>query len=270
MGQFWTSYTALKEEESPIFLQFIDCVYQLLCQYPTEFGFNEEFLRTVLEHFYSCKFGTFLANSELEQKDLRLREKTVSLWTWTNHPQNLKKFENPFFAFSKRFASKNNSFLHATSSMDQLAFWSDMYNGPERIKHEKKEACILRGVRDLSSEIEKLKLENLELKKRLERENGEDKKVDEIRVEEKKVDEDCKVEEKRACEKKVDEDCKVEEKRACDKKVDEDFKVEEKRVCEKKVDEDFKVEEKREIDDKRGLMKGVCEKEDDGNKVEKG
>lgn len=39
----------------------------LLLQFPAAFEFNELFLITVLDHLYSCLFGTFLYNSEQER-----------------------------------------------------------------------------------------------------------------------------------------------------------------------------------------------------------
>ncbi|XP_076418218.1 myotubularin isoform X5 [Peromyscus maniculatus bairdii] len=51
-------------DRSPIFLQFIDCVWQMSKQFPTAFEFNERFLITILDHLYSCRFGTFLFNCE--------------------------------------------------------------------------------------------------------------------------------------------------------------------------------------------------------------
>jgi myotubularin-related protein 1/2 len=50
------------EETSPVFLQFIDCVWQLTMQRPCDFEFNEKMLIFVLDHVYSCKYGTFLCN----------------------------------------------------------------------------------------------------------------------------------------------------------------------------------------------------------------
>jgi len=170
-----TASQSLKEEESPIFLQYIDCVYQLLHQFPTEFEFTEEFLRVIVAHYFSCQFGTFLANSEQEQFQLNLRKHTVSLWTFLNHPQNIKKFQNPFFRFARHFDTKNNNstFLHASSGTDQLVFWSEMYHGPDRIKIEKKQSIIHKGIWDIISEVEKLKMENAELKIRLEKQSSE-------------------------------------------------------------------------------------------------
>lgn len=54
-------------DRSPVFLQFIDCVWQVSKQYPHAMEFNEHFLITILDHLYSCRFGTFLCNSERER-----------------------------------------------------------------------------------------------------------------------------------------------------------------------------------------------------------
>ncbi|XP_037055178.1 myotubularin-related protein 1 isoform X8 [Peromyscus leucopus] len=59
-------------DRSPIFLQFIDCVWQMTRQFPSAFEFNELFLITILDHLYSCLFGTFLCNCEQQRiKELR-------------------------------------------------------------------------------------------------------------------------------------------------------------------------------------------------------
>lgn len=47
-------------DRSPVFLQFMDCVWQISLQFPNAFEFNEHFLITILDHLYSCRFGTFL------------------------------------------------------------------------------------------------------------------------------------------------------------------------------------------------------------------
>ena len=56
----------LKElsEESPVFLQWLDCMHQLLFQFPNQFEFNLKFLNFLSMHIYSGLYGTFLLNSE--------------------------------------------------------------------------------------------------------------------------------------------------------------------------------------------------------------
>lgn len=49
-------------------------------QFPTAFEFNEYFLITILDHLYSCLFGTFLCNSE-QQRGKEVKYKLwLSLW----------------------------------------------------------------------------------------------------------------------------------------------------------------------------------------------
>ncbi|KAF6838090.1 protein phosphatase [Colletotrichum plurivorum] len=67
---------------SPVFHQFLDCVYQLLRQNPTKFEFNERFLRRLLYHLYSCQYGTFLYNSEKQRREGRAAERTSSVWDY--------------------------------------------------------------------------------------------------------------------------------------------------------------------------------------------
>ena len=45
-------------ERSPIFLQWLDCVWQCLKQNPRAFEFNEDFLLLVSDHLRSGWFGT--------------------------------------------------------------------------------------------------------------------------------------------------------------------------------------------------------------------
>jgi myotubularin-related protein 6/7/8 len=69
-------------ELSPVFHQFLDCVYQLHYQHPTRFEFNERFLRRLLYHLYSCQYGTFLFDNEKERVETRAKERTRSVWDY--------------------------------------------------------------------------------------------------------------------------------------------------------------------------------------------
>lgn len=67
---------------SPVFHQFLDCVYQLIRQNGSRFEYNERFLRRLLYHLYSCQYGTFLYNSEKQRRDARVAERTSSVWDY--------------------------------------------------------------------------------------------------------------------------------------------------------------------------------------------
>lgn len=71
-------------ERSPIFLQFIDCVYQLIDQFPTEFEFNGSLLLDLVDALHDCRFGTFLFDSHKERMENNLLKTTISFWQYVN------------------------------------------------------------------------------------------------------------------------------------------------------------------------------------------
>ncbi|EDO18392.1 hypothetical protein Kpol_1013p67 [Vanderwaltozyma polyspora DSM 70294] len=77
---------------SPIFQQFLDCVYQLVIQNPDQFEFNERFLRRLVYHLYSCQYGSFLYNNEKERAENDIQNKTRSVWDYFRCRQ--KEFTN--------------------------------------------------------------------------------------------------------------------------------------------------------------------------------
>ena len=121
-----------EDERSPIFEQFIECVWQLLDQYPLYFEFNQEFLICILDHLYSCKYGTFLCDKIKERKEYKLSERTLSLWTHLQNCTNADKFLNIFYnPTSKQLIPKY--------SLKVLKFWKGWHlrNCPEHILKSK-------------------------------------------------------------------------------------------------------------------------------------
>ncbi|XP_042296474.1 myotubularin-related protein 9-like isoform X2 [Sceloporus undulatus] len=88
------SHARLKQE-SPTFLLFLDCVWQLERQFPLSLEFNEHFLLTLFEHSYASPYGTFLCNNEKERKLCEVKAKTHSLWPWLNSER--QKYLNPLY-----------------------------------------------------------------------------------------------------------------------------------------------------------------------------
>jgi Myotubularin-like phosphatase domain len=76
-------HTQNAEERSPVFLQFLDCIFQILSQFPTCFEFSESLLIFLADHVHSGLFGTFLGNSYKQRMvEMKVRENTQSIWSY--------------------------------------------------------------------------------------------------------------------------------------------------------------------------------------------
>jgi len=88
------------DERGPIFVQFMDCMFQFISQHPTAFEFNEVFLLHVLDEAYACRYGTFLFDCDRERTLARVRESTPSLWTQFMNRKSfpdIDQYLNPFY-----------------------------------------------------------------------------------------------------------------------------------------------------------------------------
>ena len=116
---FWNEH-----ESSPIFLQFLDCVYQIMTQFPTNFEFNEMFLIDIMDHFYSNRFTTFLKNNQKEREEI-CEKKGVDLFAhslWWHLKENKKKYLNEMYNSSVLvfcLAPKSNQMI--------LSLWKSYY-----------------------------------------------------------------------------------------------------------------------------------------------
>lgn len=81
----------VSEEKSAVFTLWIDCIWQIMRQYPTIFEFNEDLLIALLDHLNSCRFSSFLYNSFIERN--KNTNDTTSIWTWVE--QRYESFLNP-------------------------------------------------------------------------------------------------------------------------------------------------------------------------------
>uniref|UniRef100_A0A3P9KVT3 phosphatidylinositol-3,5-bisphosphate 3-phosphatase n=1 Tax=Oryzias latipes TaxID=8090 RepID=A0A3P9KVT3_ORYLA len=141
-------------ERSPLFVQFVDCVWQMTRQFPSAFEFNELFLITVLDYLYSCLFGTFLCNSEQER--LEVQTKTASLWSYINSQS--EDFTNPFYE------NYQNHILYPLASSRHLELWTGYHarwnphmRSQVPVHQTLKELLILRA--ELQRKVEELRRE---------------------------------------------------------------------------------------------------------------
>lgn len=84
-------------KRSPVFLQFVDAVWQLARQYPTAFEFNFAFLAALAEHAYSGRFGTFLFDNEGQRAKAGANRGGGSVSMWTHIARHTFEFRNPWY-----------------------------------------------------------------------------------------------------------------------------------------------------------------------------
>ncbi|XP_003246575.1 myotubularin-related protein 10-B [Acyrthosiphon pisum] len=114
--------------KSPLLLLFLDCVWQLLQQFPAKFEFTETYLTTLWDASHVSIFDTFLFDCERDRycatKDvspLMLR----SIWDWEEQfmDQDLIQFHNPLFNASK----VQDDLLKVSTEISCLSIWTQCY-----------------------------------------------------------------------------------------------------------------------------------------------
>ncbi|CAM9100290.1 unnamed protein product [Ectocarpus fasciculatus] len=110
-----------EDQRSPIFLQFLDCTWQLVMQLPSYFEFNPRFLLCIADHIQSCRFGTFLCDTNKARKENMLEERSDSLWTFL-------ELHRPVFLSQLYTVDTQHELLPPLSSiLRHVRLWSDYY-----------------------------------------------------------------------------------------------------------------------------------------------
>lgn len=138
--------------QSPLLLLFLDCVWQLLQQFPTEFEFTETYLTTLWDASHISIFDTFLFDCEQDRHyainvsvfnfiffkiyfELIYYEFNVqnepsplilrSVWDWEEQflDRDLVQFHNPLYNASK----VKDNFLKVSTEMSCLNIWTQCY-----------------------------------------------------------------------------------------------------------------------------------------------
>lgn len=112
-------------ERSPVMIQWLDCVWQMICQFPSSFEFNQVFLLHIADALTSGLYGTFIYNSERERMYEKVWERTQSVWT--SVLADPETFTNPIYRPTKRP-------IYPRANLKKIVLWEDLYSrwDPER------------------------------------------------------------------------------------------------------------------------------------------
>lgn len=113
---------AENSECSPIFLQFIDAIFQTMLQFPCSFEYNETFLIAVMDELYSSRTGTFLSANERERGERMIPNKTLSLWTLIDNDKEQMNYINPLYRIRQ-----NHNVLAPKTGNSHILLWKGFY-----------------------------------------------------------------------------------------------------------------------------------------------
>ena len=135
-------------ETSPVFSQFLDCMWQLSQQHPTAFEFNERFLLHIHDHVYSCQFGNFLGNNCRTREQLKVSSRTYSLWGYLSRQR--EEYLNPLYT-----PPTSTCLLESSGHVQDYLWWHGLYNFHDRSLHAREStAQYLSQMKDQASVLE--------------------------------------------------------------------------------------------------------------------
>src|SRR3990167_10412750 len=101
-----------------IFIQFIDCIFQLYSQFICSFEFNEYYLIFILDCLFNGRFGTFLSNNEKQFREIQLL--TVPVWVYIEN--HIDEFKNKYYEPDNKLFP-----LQPDTTSSKICFWSGYF-----------------------------------------------------------------------------------------------------------------------------------------------
>jgi myotubularin-related protein 1/2 len=119
--------TRQEDQFSPVFLQFLDCVWQVVKQNPQYFEFNSRYVLALADSIYSGRFGTFLFSTDQERDAVDAHKRTVSIWTYLRRNRHI--FMNPLYVtYDENGRSGSKVLLPPLSQlMRNVRLWDDYF-----------------------------------------------------------------------------------------------------------------------------------------------
>ncbi|CAH1126868.1 unnamed protein product [Ceutorhynchus assimilis] len=119
-------------ERCPVFLQWLDCVHQLIIQFPVSFEFSHNYLIKLAQHTYSNLYGTFLCNTQ-KQRTKIVHGRTFSVWEFLSSAT----FKNHLYSPS----ATAGRVLWPKTNVRDLILWSEVYLGSMEANFNPEDGC---------------------------------------------------------------------------------------------------------------------------------
>ena len=109
-----------KDERSPIFVQFLDTVYQVMRQFPWAFEFTHELLLEFATHVSSGRFGDFFGNCEQDRDQAELWIRTGSFFKYLKEIWSTRIYSNPGYVITR-------AVLRPRFAVKDIVLWDELY-----------------------------------------------------------------------------------------------------------------------------------------------
>lgn len=122
-----TSCTNTLLEPAPIFLLFLDCVWQLQSQFPSSFEFSETYLCRVWDCSLISLYDAFVFNSNKDRSKAKQNGSVYRrLFDWHDwlSPRDLELFKNPFYLLKNK---RQEQLLTVDYTIKCLDMWAQCY-----------------------------------------------------------------------------------------------------------------------------------------------
>ncbi|RLO05866.1 hypothetical protein DYB28_001673 [Aphanomyces astaci] len=111
------------EQSSPVFVQFIDAVWQMTQLAPCSFEFNDAYLIALVDEVYARRTGTFLFDCDEQRMKARTYARCPSVWSDLNLPD----MANPFYIVPDDADAKSPRVLRFRWHTSTLSIWPGLY-----------------------------------------------------------------------------------------------------------------------------------------------
>ena len=152
---------SLGREFSPVFTQWLEAVWQCTRQFPNHFEFTEGLLIELHDASQACQFGTFLGNCLKDREDLKLSERTFSLWPYILRQRN--HYRNPLY---DEISCGQSGLIRPDLRPQSLVFWRGLYSRQEAGVHPRE--VVAEAAAAAKAHVQLLKDHQRQLKRRLE------------------------------------------------------------------------------------------------------
>eukprot|EP01125_Pyxidicula_operculata_P012355 TRINITY_DN4057_c0_g1_i2.p1 TRINITY_DN4057_c0_g1~~TRINITY_DN4057_c0_g1_i2.p1 ORF type:complete len:2474 (-),score=525.58 TRINITY_DN4057_c0_g1_i2:159-7580(-) len=107
----------IRSKPAPIFVLFLNCIWEVMQQQSHLFEFNENFLLFLLDSLYDSRFGNFFEDSD-EYRMRNYSKKTTSIWSYVLSEENRPEFISPLY---------HNDRAILTPFVDKPSLWSSYF-----------------------------------------------------------------------------------------------------------------------------------------------